>query len=197
MKKEKKVNDIFIKTTVFLAGFVILTIEITGSRILTPFFGSTIYVWSALILTTLAGLAAGYHFGGKIADKYNSLDILLNLITVSGVFLLLIPLIKNPVLSLSNQFGIVFGPALSTIITFGLPMGLLGIVSPYSAKLVVSDNKTLGTKVGNLYSLSTLGSLAGGLLSGYFFALFFSAKTIFIISGLILIINGTVRRFIK
>jgi len=50
-------------------GFAVLIIEIIGTRILTPFYGSTIFVWSPLITVTLAALALGYWSGEKMIDK--------------------------------------------------------------------------------------------------------------------------------
>jgi len=57
----------FIYITVFLTGAAILIIEILGTRVLAPFYGSTIFVWSSLITVTLGALALGYFAGGWLA----------------------------------------------------------------------------------------------------------------------------------
>ena len=72
----KNTHSLFLNTTVFLTGAVILILEISGTRILAPFYGSTIYVWSSLITVTLGALAAGYFFGGRLADKNKNFDLL-------------------------------------------------------------------------------------------------------------------------
>ncbi|MEX2144806.1 MAG: fused MFS/spermidine synthase [Candidatus Spechtbacterales bacterium] len=64
-----KLQTYFFYLIIFVTGAVILVIEIIGARILAPFYGSTIYVWSSLITSTLAALALGYYAGGKLADK--------------------------------------------------------------------------------------------------------------------------------
>ncbi len=65
----EKLKNYFLFLTVFVSGAAVLVIEILGTKILMPFYGSTIYVWSSLITVTLAFLALGYWLGGKLADK--------------------------------------------------------------------------------------------------------------------------------
>jgi len=52
----------------FSSGAIVMALEIAGSRIVTPIFGSTTYTWGILIGVILTGLTVGYHLGGKIAD---------------------------------------------------------------------------------------------------------------------------------
>ncbi len=59
----------YIYFTVFIAGAVILVLEILGTRIVAPFYGTTIYVWSSLISVTLLALTAGYFAGGWLSDR--------------------------------------------------------------------------------------------------------------------------------
>ena len=64
----------------FLMGFSLMSYEILGVRVLSPYYGSSIYVWGAIISIFLAGLAVGYEYGGKIADKTADLNILRRII---------------------------------------------------------------------------------------------------------------------
>ena len=45
--------------------------EIAGAKLLAPFFGSSLYVWSSVMAITLGGLASGYFFGGQLSKKIN------------------------------------------------------------------------------------------------------------------------------
>ena len=45
-----------------------MSLEILGSRVLAPAFGSSVYVWGGLISTFLMALAVGYGLGGRLAD---------------------------------------------------------------------------------------------------------------------------------
>ena len=64
-----QIPDWALLATVFITGACVLIIELMGTRILAPYFGSGIYTWSALIAITLAALALGYSFGGRLADR--------------------------------------------------------------------------------------------------------------------------------
>jgi membrane protein implicated in regulation of membrane protease activity len=49
---------------VFVSGAVLMGLEIAGSRVLAPHFGSSIFVWGSLISVVMAALSAGYYWGG-------------------------------------------------------------------------------------------------------------------------------------
>ncbi len=55
--------------TVFLTGAAGMVLELVGFRLLSPFFGYSIYVWGALLAVVMAALAAGYYAGGWLAER--------------------------------------------------------------------------------------------------------------------------------
>ena len=61
---------------VFVSGMVIMILELVGSRILAPYLGLSLYVWTSIIGVILMGLSIGYVFGGRLADKNPSLKTL-------------------------------------------------------------------------------------------------------------------------
>ena len=63
-------SSLAIGTAVFIAGGVLLGLEIASSRVLAPLFGNSLYVWGSLIGIVLAGLSTGYWIGGIVADRY-------------------------------------------------------------------------------------------------------------------------------
>ena len=52
-------------TIIFVTGGAILALELLASRILTPYFGVSLYIWSGILSITLVSLAAGYWRGGR------------------------------------------------------------------------------------------------------------------------------------
>lgn len=53
----------------FLNGAIIMSIEIVGARTIAPYFGTSTYVWTAVIGVLLGALATGYWKGGLAADR--------------------------------------------------------------------------------------------------------------------------------
>lgn len=85
--------------TAFLVGFLIMVLEIIGSRVLAPYVGTTIIVWTSLIGVILGSLSLGYYLGGKLADKKPEIDILFFLLVIPGLHVLLIAYYKEIILS--------------------------------------------------------------------------------------------------
>lgn len=184
----RKNKNKFVYVTVFCTGAVSLVIEIIGTRIIAPIFGSTIYVWSSLIVTTMGALAVGYYVGGYLADKYKKTEFLFNVIFVAGVVTLAIPKIANPVLLFANGLGLKFGPLLAATVIFFIPLLLLGMVTPFVIKIEAGEIKNIGKEAGKIFSLATFGSLVGGLLSGFFLAPIVPSDLLIAFSGLLLIL---------
>lgn len=65
---------IFLLLTALLCGAFVMVIEVLGSRVIGPFFGVSLFVWSSLIAVAMIALAAGYTLGGRIADRFEHAD---------------------------------------------------------------------------------------------------------------------------
>jgi len=174
--------------TVFIVGAVILVIEILGTRILATFYGSTIYVWSSLITATLAALSLGYWLGGKVADKKPNMDTLYSLLFLAGALILTTPFYSNWTLLVTDPLGLRFGPLAASALIFIPSLFFLGIASPFAVKLTTSDLDKLGVRAGNIYALSTFGSITGALLAGFYLFVNFTISAILNTLGLILVI---------
>lgn len=151
-----------LRAAVLIGGASVMIVEILGSRVLAPNFGTTLHVWSALITVTLAALAVGYAIGGRVADRRPGLGTLMAVMGISAGMLLLSDLITQPVLRVSYQAGMIGGTFMAAILLFLPTLFLLGMVSPMAVR-AAADYGQLGTSVGNLYALSTIGSVAGSL----------------------------------
>ena len=46
------------------SGFFVMALELLGGRLLAPYFGSSIYVWGAIITVFMLALSVGYLAGG-------------------------------------------------------------------------------------------------------------------------------------
>src|SRR5437868_2704797 len=86
---------------VFVAGAVSLAIELSASRLLAPYFGTSLFVWANLIGLVLLYLTVGYYLGGRLADRYPRPRVLYGLTAIASLLVGLIPVISRPILSWS------------------------------------------------------------------------------------------------
>jgi spermidine synthase len=182
---------------VFICGGAVLAIEILGTRIIGPFYGVSIFLWSALISVTLIALSVGYMIGGRIADKKNNYYVLALIIALCGIITMLIPVFRDSVIGITESMGLRTSVLISSFILFFPPLTLLGMVSPYAIKLRTQSLDHLGTRAGDLYSISTIGSVIAALLTGYLLIpnigvikLTLSIGILLILTSLVLFITG-------
>lgn len=174
---------------VFLSGAVVMSFEMLGSKILAPHFGNTIFVWGSLIGIFLSGLTVGYWGGGRLADHTADLRGFSVLLAIPGVILCCFPLYCDPVnyWIFDQAFGPRMEPLLACLILFFPPTIFMGAVSPYAVKLQVKNLDWLGTGVGNLYALSSLGSIVGTLFTSFYLVTWFGVRMIIFIEGIMLL----------
>ena len=161
--------SLILRTQVIIAGAAVMVLELLSSRLLAPYYGSTLFVWGSLIGVVLAGLASGYYYGGNKADIKPSYSQFSSFIFFTGVYTLFItyatPLLFQLVLSL--RLGERYGPLAAALLVLALPSFMLGGVSPYAIKLSTRSLDRVGRTSGNLYSLSTIGSIVGTFLTTF------------------------------
>jgi len=159
----------FLETVVFICGAVVMAYEIIGSRMLGPYVGTSISVWTSIIGIILLSLSIGYYTGGKLADKHPNHRYLVIIIFASAIFIFVSALIRKPLINwiLSHIPNLEAASLLSSVALFSLPAVLLGMVSPYAVKLKLKDIKTSGATAGYLYAISTTGSILGTFLAGF------------------------------
>lgn len=158
----------YVYFTAALTGAAIMIVEILGAKMLSPFLGMSHFVWTAQIAVTLVALAAGYYTGGKLADRSPNLATLYWAIGLAAVYLALTVLVTRPVAYWCLDFNLAVGSLLASMFLFFVPLGLLAITGPFLVRVLTSNVKAVGSNVGRLTSIGTVGSLLGTLLIGYF-----------------------------
>jgi spermidine synthase len=177
----------YLTATAVTCGALVMVIEVLGSRVLGPFFGVSLFVWTSLITVTLVALALGYALGGILSDRRGTPGYLYGIILAAGILVLAIPAAKGVLLKASLPLGLRMGALVSSLLLFGPSLFLLGCVSPYIVKIAATEMKSLGRTVGFFYALSTGGSFIGTLLTGFVLIAYLGINRIFEAAGLILI----------
>lgn len=160
-------TDLLVLLVTFVSGAVVMVVEVLGSRILSPFFGVGLFIWSALLSVTLAALAIGYFVGGVAADRNQSAVLIFRLALVAGCLVALVPAAARFVLAFSDSLGIRLGALFSATILFGPPLVVMGMITTVGTRWFARDARRAGRGVGLIYAVSTLGGLLGTLLAGF------------------------------
>lgn len=150
-----------------------MSLEFAVSRLLIPVFGSSIYTWGSLIGVVLVGLSGGYHLGGRLADKNPNFEKFCSILFSAGLYVLFIPFISSLIIDFTtaiidvslddsnNNYTNNLNSLFTTFLLIIIPTLLLGMISPYAIKLATKSLDKLGNISGNLYSVSTIGSIVG------------------------------------
>ena len=171
-----------------------LGVEFGASRLLAPYFGTSLYVWGVLIGLILVYLSAGYVIGGRLADRYPRDDVLYQITAWAGLWIGVIPLASYPILLASQQgfrelsVGLVAGTLLAVVLLFAVPVTLLGCVSPFAIRLLLKDVATGGNTAGRVYALSTVGSILGTFLPVFWFIPTYGTRPTIVAFGLALVV---------
>ncbi|MBI2453646.1 fused MFS/spermidine synthase [Candidatus Peregrinibacteria bacterium] len=189
----------FLYLTVFITGMAIMAIELTASRLLAPYFGASLFVWTNVIGVVLIALSLGYYIGGRLADRDQGRfaeKILHPLIFAAGIAVCLIPFFGKPIFllayrSISAYNTPIFLTSLaSTFILFTIPLLILGMVNPLAARIGIQKLSDAGRVVGSLYAFSTIGSISGTFLPVMLTIPFLGSRETFFLFGGVLIALG-------
>jgi len=152
---------------VFVVGAATLGAEIAVARLIAPFFGDSTIVWANTIAVVLVALSIGYWFGGRMADRHPQLDGLCMLVLASAGLLAVVPIVAQPLLSLSVDafddvsVGGFAGSLFGVLALVSIPVLMLGAVSPWAIRLKLHSVEDSGETAGRMYAISTVGSLFG------------------------------------
>lgn len=182
----------YLIATATLCGALVMVLEVLGSRVIGPFFGVSLFVWTSLITVTMVALAAGYVIGGHLSDRKSSPDWLYGLILASGILVVLIPTLKGSIIQMALPMGLRWGSLTSAFVLFGPALLLLGCVSPYVVKIAAREMQNIGRTVGSFYAVSTVGSVIGTLLTGFVLIAYLGVNQIFWVTGTLLIVLSVI-----
>ncbi len=176
----------------FITGFSLLAYELAAARILAPSIGSSTYVWTSVIGVIIAALSLGYAVGGMLADKrVKQSDISWLLLLAAGTVITTYALSDTVLSWVTNGIkdprlqGLLVATLLFTPTSF-----ILGIISPYLARLRTVSLETTGTSVAFLSAANAIGGIIGTFSVGFIFFGYIGSKETFMITALFLVLSS-------
>ena len=157
---------IFAAALVFLSSAAVLVLEILAARLLAPYVGVTLEVYTAIIGTILAGIAFGSWWGGRYADRKDPHTLIGPFLIAGGVLsFLTIPVVDALGTGLRGASPLT--TVVLTFMAFFAPAAVLTAVTPAVIKIQLADLDETGRVVGRLSAIGTAGAIIGTFLTGF------------------------------
>ena len=156
-------------TVVFLSGALLMSLEVAAFRIIGKTFGSALRETTAVIAVFLAAMSIGYWAGGRAGDRYPRPSTLIAVLLGTALLLMGVPWLDaavSPRIAASN-LDLATHAFVATSVLFGLPTILFASVSPIAIRLFTTSTGTSGSTAGSISAVSTVGSIAGSVLTAF------------------------------
>ena len=169
-----------------------MALEILGSRLLAPVFGTSLFVWGALIGVVLAAMSTGYAMGGWLADRRSPGIVVTILLLGAGVWTLLLAGAGQPAVFTVSQWTTDprLGPCLAASVLLAVPAFCLSGVLPALLRLTIADMGHLGRHTGGMIAVSTIGSLVGTWGTSFFLLTWMGSLKLVGVLGVVLVALG-------
>lgn len=156
---------------VFLSGVLSMGFQLLGSRLLAPYFGTSLIVWAFLISTFLGAFSLGSMLGGSISRlpprrrRLAAAAVAAVSVTAFGVT----ALFGGPILAgIDAAVGDIRAAALlSCLALFLVPVLTLSCWPPMVTEALASLGLRPGHAAGQVYGVSTIGNIAGVMLTAF------------------------------
>jgi predicted membrane-bound spermidine synthase len=153
-----------------MTGGVVLALELLASRVMTPYFGVSLYIWSSILSTTLMFLALGYAWGGHQCRQRDSQSLryaFLRSPALSAASIAIASAIYPILLPKLASIGLITGSFIASTLILGPPLILLAAMNPILVALLDTDRVSAGKPAGRVFFVSTVGSVAGVLICAF------------------------------
>lgn len=152
----------------FVEGASLMAVELIGAKLMTPYFGNSIYVWAAALGFTLLGLMGGYFLGGWLSYRHPSRRLLYWLVLASGLLVALMPFTADAVMAGTGGLGLRAAVILCELALLLPPVLLFGTVSPMVIRLIAAQVSEVGNAAGRIYTISTVGGVLLNFIAGLY-----------------------------
>jgi predicted membrane-bound spermidine synthase len=153
----------------FIEGGVVMVTEIAGAKLLTPFFGASLYSWASTLSITLLALMCGYYYGGYVTtkSKFRSPGNIVLVFLLSGISVFLMPSIASFIMHKTISMSFFTGLITSELCFIFIPIFLMGMISPMIIFQITERAEQSGRSSGNIYAISTSGGILFTFIFGF------------------------------
>lgn len=160
---------------IFISGGAILALELLASRIMTPYFGVSLYIWTGILSITLVSLALGYWWGGRLAGNAGAaparrLGLLFAIMpALAGLAIIAACMIYPFAFHPLARWSLSGGAFAACMILLFLPLVATSAMNPLLVALLLQrQEKHKGDAgAGLVFFISTLGSVAGVIITAF------------------------------
>ena len=170
--------------------------ELISSKLMGPYYGNSLYVWSAVLTSTLGGLALGYFAGGQVS-KNKPLKWLRLVLGFSAIFFLAAPYLSATIMEATLSMSVKSGAFISSLLYIFPVLVAFGFVSPILIKLITKNEANVGKNAGTIYTISTLGGIFVSLITGFYLIPEIGLRTSSLLGGVVLLIAFALSLTIK
>ena len=160
---------------IFLSGAAILALELLASRIMTPYFGVSLYIWTGILSITLVSLALGYWAGGRASGNARSVAVerlagLYALMPAVAAIAIVAACLAYPHVFLPLAgWSLLFGAFAACLILLFVPLVAASAMNPLLVAIALrrARDHTGDAGAGQVFFVSTVGSVAGVLVTAF------------------------------
>ncbi len=168
MKEINLLKTWFVYPVLLIEGASLMGVELVGAKLVAPSYGSSIYVWAAVLSVTLAALTLGYFTGGKLSMRNPTEKMLFIILTMAAIAVIIMPFTGKIIMYSTLDFDLRLGVIISCIIFLAPPLYLFGMVGPMVVRLASKSSDEVGKTAGRIYFFSTVGGILGTFIYGFY-----------------------------
>jgi spermidine synthase len=181
---------------IFISGAAILALELLASRIMTPYFGVSLYIWTGILSITLVALALGYRLGGKLASRAVSaapaarlLQLYALMPAIAAIAIVIACLVYPRAFVSFAATNLVLGAFSAGVVLLFVPLIATSAMNPLLVAILLhrkGGGSGADAGAGKVFFVSTIGSVAGVIVTAFLLIPYISNFSAVLIIALVL-----------
>ncbi len=183
----------------FIEGASVISVELLGAKMLTPFFGNSLIVWASVIGVTITFLAIGYYIGGVLSQSGDPDGMLAVAFLASAALITFMSTWAHSMFGWFQASSVYSASIVAASLLLGPPLIAFGATSPLVIRQLSRQVDDAGRKAGLVYAVSTVGGIVFTFFAGFLLIPAFGITgPLYLVAGLLFLVTGMVfpRKFV-